>query len=242
VPVTGGTAKAEHTEPGAAERLGADALERIGAAVSLFDIRTLGRAARVNRAWCAAFGAALHSLPQRTAEARASLEHSELLRRPVCWAERRRATVLRLSSSRSSHGLLRDVCALHRSVVPAGLCECVDAVLRLCGLDAGGAPEPAAAAAAERADAPTAVRGPSEGEWRRVTAALSAARFELAPPLLVRALCPCPRTAPCAPCARLVPPKAGRARTRQRTAAPPLASSRRPPQLRLCSLHLPPPG
>ena len=119
VPVTGGTAKAEHTEPGAAERLGADALERIGAAVSLFDIRTLGRAARVNRAWCAAFGAALHSLPQRTAEARASLEHSELLRRPVCWAERRRATVLRLSSSRSSHGLLRDVCALHRSV-PTG--------------------------------------------------------------------------------------------------------------------------
>ena len=92
--------------PTPAEKLGADTLERIGTSVRLADLPTLGRSACVSHAWRAAFGALLGTLPQRVAERISNLESCERMRWLLCWAERRRATAMRLSDG----GLLREVC------------------------------------------------------------------------------------------------------------------------------------
>ena len=69
----------------------------------------------------------------------ADLEGCERMQRPLCWAERRRATAMRLSGGGGGLPLLREVARC--ASVPPGVGEIVHAVLRLCGVAVTGAAE-----------------------------------------------------------------------------------------------------
>eukprot|EP00964_Phaeocystis_antarctica_P116853 scaffold80721_cov59-Phaeocystis_antarctica.AAC.5 len=99
----------------------------------------------------------------------ADLEGCERMQRPLCWAERRRATAMRLSGGGGGLPLLREVARC--ASVPPGVGEIVHAVLRLCGVAVTGAAERTRTQTAPHAIPHVPTAGPTE--WTHVARALS---------------------------------------------------------------------
>jgi hypothetical protein len=103
------------------ELVTADLLSQV-ARYAEWDFKTLAACSSLSRSWHSAFGALLNTLPARLESSIADLENGELLRRYVCWAERRRLAIPRQND-------LSEVASFSRP--PLGAAEVINAVCSL---------------------------------------------------------------------------------------------------------------